>query len=104
MAIHHITEKMVADNPTFQDSDEYAELKELVSNTNNVIAAHIANLAMQMLKMEDIYTPRVIRTLKLARYLDKNRVIPKYSLQYLRYYLGLDVTDALWQAQRDAIF
>ena len=29
--------------------------------------------------------------LKLARYLDKNGVIPKYNLQYLRYYLGLEI-------------
>ena len=36
--------------------------------------------------MEGIYTPRVICTLKLARYLDKNGVIPKYSLQYLGIY------------------
>ena len=26
MAIHHITEKMVADKPTFQKSDEYTKL------------------------------------------------------------------------------
>ena len=91
MAIHHITEKMVADKPTFQKSDEYAELKKLVSNINNVIVAHNAKFDMQMLQIEDIYTSRVICTLKLARYLDKNGVIPKYNLQYLRYYLGLDV-------------
>jgi DNA polymerase III epsilon subunit-like protein len=33
----------------------------------------------------------VICTLKLARYLDKKGVIPKYNLQYLRYYLGLEI-------------
>jgi hypothetical protein len=32
-----------------------------------------------------------ICTLKLARYLDKEGVIPQYSLQYLRYYLKLNV-------------
>ena len=33
----------------------------------------------------------MISTIKLARYLDKNGVIPKYNLQYLRYYLGLEI-------------
>ena len=32
-----------------------------------------------------------ICTLKLARFLDKDGVIPQYSLQYLRYYLDLRV-------------
>ena len=91
MVVHHITDKMVADNPQFQESDEYAELKKLVSDINNVIVAHNAKFDMQMLQMEDIYSPRVICTLKLARYLDKNGVIPKYNLQYLRYFLDLDV-------------
>ena len=27
----------------------------------------------------------------MCRYLDKNGVIPKYNLQYLRYYLGLEI-------------
>jgi len=33
----------------------------------------------------------VICTFKLARYLDKNGVIPKYNLQYLRYFLELEI-------------
>ena len=90
MVVHHITDKMVADKPPFKESDEYERLKELVSDINNVIVAHNARLDMQMLQMEDLYTPRVICTLELARYLDKTGVIPKYKLQYLRYFLGLD--------------
>ena len=91
MVVHHITEKMVQDKPPFQGSDEHAKLQELVSDINNVIVAHNAQFDMQMLQMEGIYTQRVICTLKLARYLDKNGVIPKYNLQYLRYFLGLEV-------------
>jgi DNA polymerase III epsilon subunit-like protein len=91
MAIHHITEKMVADKPPFKESDEYEKLEKLVSDINNVIVAYNAKFDMQMLQMEDLYTPRVICTLKLARYLDKNGVIPKYNLQYLRYFLGLEI-------------
>ena len=91
MVVNHITEKMVADKPPFQESDEYAELQKLVSDINNVIVAHNAKFEMQMLNMEGISTQRVICTLKLARYLDKNGVIPKYNLQYLRYFLGLEI-------------
>ena len=91
MAIHHITEKMVADKPPFKESDAYAKLQKLVSDINNVIVAHNAKFDMQMLQKEGIDTQRVICTIKLARYLDKNGVIPKYNLQYLRYYLGLEI-------------
>jgi exodeoxyribonuclease X len=91
MAIHHITEKMVADKPLFKESDTYVKLQELVSDINNVIVAHNAQFDMRMLQVEGLFTQRVICTLKLARYLDSNGVIPKYNLQYLRYYLGLEV-------------
>jgi DNA polymerase III epsilon subunit-like protein len=91
MAIHHITEKMVADKPLFKESDAYAKLQELVSDINNVIVAHNAKFDMQMLQKEGIHTQRVICTIKLARHLDRNGVIPKYNLQYLRYYLGLEI-------------
>ena len=91
MVVHHITEKMVADKPPFKESDEYNQLQELINNINNVIVAHNARFDMQMLEREGISTQRVICTLKLARYLDKNGVIPKYNLQYLRYFLGLEI-------------
>ena len=44
-----------------------------------------------MLKREGIEPSKVICTLKLARHLDGTGVIPKYNLQYLRYYLGLEI-------------
>ena len=91
MVVHHITEKMVADRPPFKGSDEYSQLQELLSDIDNVIVAHNAKFDMQMLEREGISTQRVICTLKLARYLDKNGVIPKYNLQYLRYFLKLEV-------------
>jgi len=91
MVIHHITEKMVADKPPFKESDACIKLQKLVSDINNVIVAHNAQFDMKILQMEGIYTQRVICTLKLARYLDKNGVIPKYNLQYLRYYLCLEI-------------
>jgi exodeoxyribonuclease X len=90
MAIHHITEKMVQNKPPFHGSEAHDKLQELVSDINNVIVAHNAQFDMKILQMEGIYTQRVICIIKLARYLDKNGVIPKYNLQYLRYYLDLE--------------
>ena len=91
MAIHHITNQMVEDKPPFQGSGAYKQLKELVNDETNIIVAHNAAFDMRMLDAEGIQPPRSICTLKLARYLDKNGVIPKYSLQYLRYYLGFEI-------------
>lgn len=91
MVVHHITEKMVADKTSFQESDEYIELKKRLSDINNIIVAHNAKFDMLMLQIEGLYNQRVICTLKLAHYLDKNGVIPKYNLQYLRYFLDLGV-------------
>ena len=103
MVVHHITEKMVANKPPFKGSDEYSQLQELLSNIDNVIVAHNAKFDMQMLDREGISTQKVICTLKLARYLDKNGVIPKYSLQYLRYFLGLEVDAKAHDALGDII-
>jgi exodeoxyribonuclease X len=46
---------------------------------------------MAMLRNEGIDPPKVICTLKLARHLDRAGVIPQYNLQYLRYYLELNI-------------
>lgn len=91
MVVHHITNQMVADKPPFMGSAVYDRLKGLAGDAKNVIVAHNARFDMQMLHKEGIYSPRVICTLKLARYLDPKGVIPRYNLQYLRYYLGLEI-------------
>ena len=44
-----------------------------------------------MLNRENLYPQKSICTFKLSRYLDKEGVIPQYNLQYLRYYLKLNV-------------
>jgi exodeoxyribonuclease X len=103
MVVHHITDKMVQDQPPFMGSDEYTKLQELVRDENNVIVAHNVQFDMQMLHREGIFTPRTICTLKLARYLDKNGVIPKYNLQYLRYFLGLEINAKAHDASGDIL-
>jgi DNA polymerase III epsilon subunit-like protein len=49
MAVHHITEKMVADKPPFMGSETCDKLRELVSDEKNVIVAHNAQFDMTML-------------------------------------------------------
>jgi DNA polymerase III epsilon subunit-like protein len=91
MAVHHITNEMVKDKPPFRGSAAYQKLVELVSDQNNAIVAHNAKFDIGMLRNEGISPSKAICTLKLARFLDKDGVIPQYSLQYLRYYLDLRV-------------
>jgi len=91
MAIHNITNKMVTDKPPFKGSEAYERLSKLISDQHNIIVAHNAKFDVEMLNREGITPPKVICTLKLARHLDSTGVIPKYNLQYLRYYLGLEI-------------
>jgi exodeoxyribonuclease X len=103
MAVHHITNEMVRDKPPFKDSSAYRMLRSLVSDPDNVIVAHNAKFDMVMLNREGIDPPKVICTLKLARFLDKDGVIPQYNLQYLRYYLDLRVEATAHDALGDIL-
>ena len=94
---------MVADKPAFTGSPEHEQLLGLVKDKENVVVAHNASFDMGMLHKEGIYSTRTICTLKLARHLDKNGVIPKYNLQYLRYYLGLEVDAKAHDAAGDIL-
>ncbi len=91
MTVHHITNEMVRDKPCFRNSDTWKKLRDLVVPNDYVMVAHNAAFDVDMLKKEGIEPKSVICTLKLARYFDKDGVIPKYGLQYLRYYLSLNV-------------
>lgn len=103
MAIHHITPEDVVDKEYF----EYTELpkenidpefkgKTLIEYLNflserYIWVAHNAEFDKETLSRQGIEIPDPICTLKLARHLltrdDKD--LESYSLQYLRYYLGL---------------
>jgi DNA polymerase III epsilon subunit-like protein len=90
-AVHHITEKMIGDRPAFLEAPEYSSMKSLFEGMENVVVAHNAAFDVAMLKREGIVPAHVVCTLKVARALDGNDVIPSYRLQYLRYYLGIEV-------------
>lgn len=102
-AVTHITNKSVADKPTFTSSKEYQRVKEFLEKEQSVVVAHNAQFDIGMLVKENIIPPQNICTLRLARYLDTENKIPQYKLQYLRYYLNLDVEAQAHDALGDVL-
>ena len=99
MSITHITNKMVADKEAFADSDMKKELQKLLKD--GVLVAHTALFDIAMLKAEGVEVPQFIDTLRVARYLDPDNKIPEHNLQYLRYFLDLDVPGTAHDAEGD---
>lgn len=91
MSIHHITNEMVADLPIFKGSNAFKQLQVLFTSDDSILVAHNAKFDVSMLNRENLFPKKVICTYRLSRYLDKDGVIPQYNLQYLRYYLKLDI-------------
>jgi exodeoxyribonuclease X len=86
MATHHITEEMVGDKQSFSESLHHKKLLEMLGDA--VVVAHNATFDLQVLKNEGIDVSVCIDTLRVTRHLIKSE---QYSLQYLRYSLGLNV-------------
>lgn len=103
MAVHHITPKMVAGKPAFMDAPEYGKLKALFEDTDTVVVAHNAAFDLAMLAREGIVPARVVCTYKVARALDPGEVVERYQLQYLRYFLGLEVDATAHEALGDVL-
>jgi exodeoxyribonuclease X len=103
MAVCHITNKMVADKPNFQESDDYGVLKNLFEDPSHVPVAHNAVFDKGMLENENIKIPHFICTMRVARALDPEGKIPKYNLQYLRYFLDIEVQAIAHDALGDVI-
>jgi DNA polymerase III epsilon subunit-like protein len=93
MAVTHITNRMVADKEPFVESRMKSELIQILSQ-GNILVAHNARFDIEMLKREGVLVDQSIDTFKVAYALDENDEIPRYALQYLRYFFGLEVTDA----------
>lgn len=100
-SITHVTNEMVADKPPFQGSEMATEIQKLADE--GIIIAHNAIFDVAMLAHEGITIPRFICTLKVARALDSNCIIPEYNLQYLRYYLKLNITGGAHEAKDDVL-
>ena len=102
-AVHHITNKMIADKKSFKESENYGKLKELFENENSVAVAHNAIFDLTMLTKEDITPASFICTLRVARHLDPEGKIERYNLQYLRYLLEIEIEAQAHDALGDVL-
>jgi DNA polymerase III epsilon subunit-like protein len=99
MSITHITNTMLADKKPFIGSTMAAKLEKLLEK--GIMVAHNALFDIAMLEAEGIKVPKHICTLRVARFLDPENLIPEYNLQYLRYFLDLDVEAHAHNAEDD---
>ena len=90
-AVHHISNKMVAAKPAFQESPRYGEIKSLFESPDTYVVAHNAAFDVAMLAAEGITPTRVICTYKVVRHLDTKGDFAMHKLQYLRYALSMEL-------------
>ncbi len=103
MAIHHITEKMVEGKPAFKESHEWQALQEMFQKDETIFVAHNAKFDVSMLEKEGLKPTKVIDTYRVARHLDPDGKIPSYRLQYLRYFLGIEIEATAHDAKGDVL-
>jgi DNA polymerase III alpha subunit (gram-positive type) len=99
MSITHITNRMVEKAEAFEQSKMKVELQALLDE--GVLVAHSAQFDVAMLQAEGLKVPRIICTLRVARHLDQENKIPEYNLQFLRYFLDLEVEGTAHDAEGD---
>jgi len=102
-AITHITNKMVANKPAFQEGPDFKKIKDLFEAPSSVVVAHNAKFDLAIIDKENIKPVNFICTLRVARALDKDNVIPQYKLQFLRYYLDIEIEAAAHDALGDVL-
>lgn len=91
MATHHITEKRVANEPPFQENPQYGEVKSLFENPNTISIAHNAPFDVTIMKNDNVHVATWLDTYKVAMHLKKYHGAEKGSLQYLRYFFGIEI-------------
>lgn len=101
MSITHITNKMVEDKPPFVGSQMHEELGALLAE--GVLVAHNCAYDAAILENDGISAPNRICTYKVAQYMDPDGKIPEYNLQYLRYFLGLEIEGNAHDAEGDVL-
>jgi DNA polymerase III epsilon subunit-like protein len=102
-AVHHITNKMVADMPAFTESGDFPKIKKLFEDEDAIVVAHNAPFDLMIIKNEGIAPANFICTLRLARYLDPEEKIERYNLQYLRYLLDIVIDATAHDAMGDVL-
>lgn len=98
MAVHHITNEMVVDKPAFAESETRKKLIALLPE--RILVAHSAPFDIRVLANEGVQTNAFINTLRVARHVVD---APKHSLQYLRYFLKLNVKAQAHDAEGDVL-
>ena len=93
MVVTRITNRMVEHCPGFAGSEMFGDLEQIFAD-GGILVAHNAPFDADMLRREGLSVGVCIDTYKLAHHLDPEGNIPKYNLQYLRYYHDLEVDDA----------
>ena len=68
--------KYLSDYILLQFTNVWKQLQDLMSSDTNIMVAHSAAFDVDMLKKEGIEPNSVICPLKLARYFDKDGVVP----------------------------
>src|ERR1035437_5431794 len=102
-AVHHITNKMVADKQSFKESGDLEKIKKLFEDKDSIVIAHNAPFDLLMIKKEGIEPKRFICTLRVARHLDPEEKIERYNLQYLRYLLEIEIDATAHDAMGDVL-
>ncbi len=102
-AVHHISNKMVADKLSFKESGDQVKIKKLFEAKDVVVVAHNAPFDLMMLKKEDVVPNNFICTLRVARHLDPEGKIDRYNLQYLRYFLDIEIEATAHDALGDVL-
>ena len=101
MSISHITNKDVSDKEEFTTSQMKKDLQELLKE--NILVAHNAGFDVNMLYKEGIAVPYSIDTLKIIKFLDSENEIPEYGLQFLRYFLEIEIEATAHDAVGDVL-
>ncbi len=87
MAVHHITNEMVAKASSFHDANT-AKWLEQHNSPEHILIGHNVAFDLEMMQREGfIWKGGVIDTLKCTKHLIEE--LEQFSLQYLRYELGL---------------
>lgn len=98
MAVHHITNEMVADKDSFLHSADWHRLDEMLQK--KILVAHNAPFDIDVLIRQQIRVPRFIDTLRVAKHITQ---FDKHSLQYLRYAMGADRPEFSELSAHDAL-
>jgi DNA polymerase III epsilon subunit-like protein len=102
-SVTHISNKMVEGKPAFKESQDYKKIKSMLEDKDSIMVAHNAKFDIGMIKKEDIIPANTICTLRVARAHDKEHKIPQHKLQYLRYYLEIEIEAQAHDALGDVL-